>query len=182
MPNDQMLQARGKNEGIDETVIHDVLRNNRRRSVIRALSTSIGSIELRTLAVIIAEEETGTSPPPQSARKSVYNSLHQTHLPKLSREGIVRYESDRKLISLHDRARDVKWYMDVRTPYGGSWATYYRTVAMVGFLLLMLSLLEVPVFGLVDPLLLTVVGLGVVAVSTAYQLLRLPMLYFQRLL
>lgn len=182
MTTDQMLQTRGKNEGIDETVIHDVLRNNRRRSVIRALSMSIGSIELRTLAAIIAEEETGTSPPPQKARKSVYNSLHQTHLPKLSREGIVRYDSDRKTIRLHDRARDVKWYMDVRTPYGSSWATYYRSVALAGFLLTMLSLLEVPVVGLVDPLLWTVVGLGVVAVSTTYQLLRLPMLYLHRIL
>lgn len=181
MSTGQLRQTTGENGGIDETAIHDVLRNDRRRSVIRALSTSVGHIDLRTLASRIAEEETGTVPPPKKARKSVYNSLHQTHLPKLDREGIVKYDRDRKVISLHDEARDVKRYMDVTTPYGGSWSTYYRPLATTSLFLVLLSLLDVPVVGAVDPILLTSVALGLVAASTAYQLWRLRWLYLRSL-
>lgn len=181
MSTGQLRQTTGESEGIDETAIHDILRNHRRRSVIRALSTSVGTIELRTLASRIAEDETGTSPPPKNARKSVYNSLHQTHLPKLDREGIVQYDRDRKVVSLRDEARDVRRYMEVTTPFGGSWATYYRTLATASLFLVLLSLLEAPFVAVLDPILLTSICLGVVAVSTAYQLWRLRWLYFQSL-
>ncbi|HKL29697.1 MAG TPA: hypothetical protein VJ898_10580 [Natrialbaceae archaeon] len=177
----QIRRKIGEEGGIDETAIHDVLRNDRRRSVIRALSTSVGTIELRTLASRIAEEETGASPPPKNARKSVYNSLHQTHLPKLDREGIIQYDRDRKVVSLREEAKDVRRYMEVTTPYGGSWATYYRTLATVSLFLVLLSLLDVPVLEALDPILLTSIGLGVVAVSTAYQLWRLRWLYLRTL-
>ncbi|MFQ3293262.1 MAG: hypothetical protein ACI9PP_000086 [Halobacteriales archaeon] len=181
MSRGKIRQSTGEREENNETAIHDVLRNDRRRSVISALSTSGGHVELRFLADQIAEEETGTSPPPKNARKSVYNSLHQTHLPKLAREGVVKYDRNRKLINLN-QAREVKQFMHVKTPYGGTWSTVYRTIATFGFLIIMLSLLEVPIVARLDPLLWTSIGLGLVAVSTAYQLWPLPMVYFKRLL
>jgi len=178
----QIHRKGGDDGGISETAIHDILRNDRRRSVIRMLSTSVGKIELRALAARIAEEETGVSPPPKNARKSVYNSLHQTHLPKLDREGIIQYDRDRKVVSLSDETRDVRRFMEVKTPFGMTWGTYYRTLATVSLFLVLLAQLEVTLFDAVDPVLLTIVGLGVIAVSTTYQLWRLRWLYVRSLI
>jgi len=177
----QISQKSGKNGEISETAIHDILRNDRRRSVLRALGTSVGTLDLRTLASRIAEDETGISPAPKKARKSVYNSLHQTHLPRLDREGIIQYDYDRKQVRLRDEARNVSRYMDVTTPYGGTWTTYYRTLATISLFLVLLSLLDLPIVGAIDPILLTSLSLGVIAVSTAVQLWRLRWLYFRTL-
>lgn len=102
--------------GIPETEIHDLLRNERRRRTLKNLQRTVGTTTLRDLAERIAEEETGESPPPKNIRNSVYNSLHQTHLPKLHRRGIVEYESDRKTVRLTEEARSVDVYMEVVTP------------------------------------------------------------------
>ncbi|MFT4931506.1 MAG: hypothetical protein ACI91T_001383 [Natronomonas sp.] len=178
-----MSLARTKSKGdLGETDIFEILQNDRRRAVLQVLSTSAGQTDLRTLSRRIAEQETGESPPPKNIRKSVYNSLHQTHLPKLERAGIVEYDTVRKVVALQDDAPYLDRYLQITTPYGGSWSTYYRTIAAVGFLLVLLSLLEVPVIGGVDPLIWTVVGLGVVAAGTAYQLWRLRWLYVKRVL
>ena len=167
---------------MEETDIFEILQNERRRAVIRVLSTSVGKVDLRTLSMEIAKDETGESPPPKNIRKSVYNSLHQTHLPKMEREGIVEYDTVRKVVELQDDAPHLNRYMQITTPYGGSWSTYYRTVATIGFVTVLLSLLDVPVVGAVEPLLWTIVGLVVVAVSTTYQLWRVRWMYLNRIL
>jgi hypothetical protein len=169
-------------DGLEETDVFEILQNDRRRAVLHVLSTSAGQTDLRTLSRRIAEQETGESPPPKNIRKSVYNSLHQTHLPKLEREGIVNYDTVRKVVELQDDAPHLNRYLQISTPYGGSWSTYYRTIATAGFLLVLLSLLDVPAVSLVDPIVWTVFGLGMVAVSTAYQLWRLRWLYVKRVL
>jgi hypothetical protein len=178
-----MSLARSDSTGeLGETDVFEILQNDRRRAVLQVLSTSAGQTDLRTLSRRIAEQETGESPPPKNIRKSVYNSLHQTHLPKLEREGIVDYDTVQKVVELQDDAPYLDRYLQITTPYGGSWSTYYRTIATLGFLLILLSMLEVPVVGLVDPILWTALGLGLVAVSTTYQLWRLRWLYLKRIL
>ncbi len=153
-----------------EEQIHDVLRNERRRAVLTHLQRTIGSVSLRELSVSIAERESGESPPPTDLRESVYNSLHQTHLPKLDREGIVVYDRDRKTVALDESAREVDIYMEVVSPYGITWASFYRALATIGLVVLLSVELEFPVFTRLDPILLITVMLLAVAVSTSYQL------------
>lgn len=103
---------------LSEADIHDILRNDRRRNVIKRLQEHGREISLRELSVHIAEIEAGESPPPSDVRNSVYVSLHQTHLPKLDKEGIVEYDNDQKTIVLQESARQVSLYMEVITQYG----------------------------------------------------------------
>jgi hypothetical protein len=153
-----------------ETEIHDILRNDRRRRVIEHLQESVGTVTLRELAETIAAHESGASPPPRPVRESVYNSLHQTHLPKLDDEGVVDYDEHRKTVDLRPGARDVNVYMEVVTKYGITWADYYRTVATVALVVTLATELGTPVVSAVPTLLWTSIALFVVAVSTAYQL------------
>ncbi|WP_254543489.1 DUF7344 domain-containing protein [Halomarina pelagica] len=153
-----------------ETDIHDVLRNDRRRHVIRELRSRVGIVTLRGLAESIAEREAGESPAPRNVRDSVYNSLHQTHLPKLDDMGIIRYDRDRKTIELDDSARRVCLYMEVATPYGVTWAQYYRTLALLALVAVVLVEVGLVALGESGVLLLACGSLLIVALSTAYQL------------
>ncbi|RBI60995.1 hypothetical protein DMJ13_14770 [halophilic archaeon] len=110
---------------LDESEIHNVLRNERRRRTIEHLREIDGTLTVDELAEHIATLETDESPPPRNVRKSVYVSLHQTHLPKLDDLGIVEYDQRSKELQLTDRAREVEVYMEVVPEHDVSWATYY---------------------------------------------------------
>ena len=164
------MAIRNRYQGIPETDIHDLLRNERRRQVIKQLQDTVGKTTLRDLAESIAERETGESPPPKNIRDSVYNSLHQTHLPKLDNRGIVEYESNRKTIRLTENARSVDVYMEVVTPYGITWSEYYSMLGTLSLLIVFAALVEVPVISTVDPIFFVSVFLVVFGVSIGYQL------------
>ncbi|WP_336036681.1 DUF7344 domain-containing protein [Halobacterium yunchengense] len=155
---------------LPETEIHDILRNDRRRRVLEHLRESVGSVTVRELSEAIAAHEAGESPAPRPLRESVYNSLHQTHLPKLDSEGVVEYDEHRKTVELQARARDVNVYMEVVTKYGVTWADYYRTLATLALALVVASDLGVPLVAAVPGLLWASVALAAIAGSTAYQL------------
>jgi hypothetical protein len=166
---------------INEPEIHDLLRNDRRRAVIDKLSNRVGVVTLRELAEEIAAIETGESPPPRRARESVYNSLHQTHLPKLDERGVVEYDRDRKTVSLKDGARHVTLYMEVVTPYGLTWADYYRTLGVVGLCTVVAASVGVPFFSAVESVFWASLFLVVFAVSVAYQLWKRRWFYLRPL-
>jgi hypothetical protein len=155
---------------LGEAEIHDVLSNRRRKRTLELLKQETGTVELRDLSEWIAETEAGERPAPRNVRQSVYNSLHQTHLPKLDEHGIIEYDKDRKTVTLRSKARRVDLYMEVLTPYGITWSTYYRTLSV-------LSLMGVLAVQLVPAgsqgryaMLIAGVFLAVIALSTAYQL------------
>lgn len=135
---------------LSEHEIHDVLRNERRTRTLRYLRRERRTVTLRELAEALASAETGESPPPRNIRESVYNSLHQTHLPKLDGLNIVEYESNRKLIHLCAAAKQVELYMEVVPDHGVTWATYYRTLGMLSLVVMGLAGLGVPAFGAVS--------------------------------
>jgi hypothetical protein len=159
-----------RSSALAEADIHDILRNDRRRRVLEHLQESMGSVTLRGLAETIAAHEAGESPPPRPLRESVYNSLHQTHLPKLDKEGVVDYDKNRKTVKLQPGARDVNVYMEVVTKYGITWADYYRTLATLSLLVVVAVEMEIPVLEALPVLLVGSAFLAVIAASTAYQL------------
>ncbi|GAA0506217.1 hypothetical protein SAMN04488066_101141 [Halorubrum aquaticum] len=167
--------------GIPETEIHDLLRNERRRQAIKHLQDTVGTTTLRDLAETIAEHETGESPPPKNIRNSVYNSLHQTHLPKLDRRGIVEYESDRKTIRLTEDARSVDVYMEVVTPYGITWSEYYSMLGTLSLFVVLAALIGVPMVAAFEPILWVSLFLAAFAASLGYQLWRERWVYLNAL-
>ncbi|MFC7080861.1 DUF7344 domain-containing protein [Halorussus caseinilyticus] len=117
--------------------IHNVLRNDRRRHAIQHLRDADGPLSVDALAEHIATVETGESPPPRDVRKSVYVSLHQTHLPKLDDLEIVDYDQREQVLELRERAEEVEVYMEVVSEDDISWATYYLGVSVLGVVTLL---------------------------------------------
>jgi hypothetical protein len=155
---------------LGEEEIHDILSNRRRKQTLEMLKNQPGPIALRDLTDWIAQSESGETPPPRSLRQSVYNSLHQTHLPKLDRHGVIDYDQHRKLITLRSKARRVDLYMEVLTPYGITWSTYYRSLSVLSLLAIIADQMDVLGFPGDYSVLVASAFLAIVALSTAYQL------------
>lgn len=168
--------------GIAPQEVHDILRNDRRRKVLKELQRRLEPISLRELSERIATLETGEQPPPRNVRQSVYNSLHQTHLPKLDEKGILEYDKDRKTVSLREPARQVDLYMEVVTRYGITWAGYYRTLGVAALFAVVAAEVGALVLGSLPTLAIASVFLAVFAVSTAYQLWNRRWFYLRSML
>lgn len=157
---------------LPEPIVYEILANPRRRGTIRHLTETAGGrvVSLRDLAAAIAAEETGQSPPPRACRESVYNSLHQTHLPKLDELGILEYDREARAVRIRDSAREVDRCMRLSTPYGLRWEEYYRGLGIVALVAVVAALANAPGVGAVDPLVWASGFLLVYALSASYQL------------
>ena len=95
----------------DETF--ELLKNSRRRMVIRYLMDNEGSATLSEVAEHIAAAENGITVEDLSSdeRKRVYIGLYQCHLPKMDDFGIVEYEKNRGTIDLQDSVSQLEPYM-----------------------------------------------------------------------
>lgn len=157
---------------LPESAVYEILGNPRRRQAIRHLTDTAGgrTVSLRALSTAIAAAETGESPPPRAARESVYNSLQQTHLPKLHELGIVEYDTAARTVRIRDSAREIDRCLGVASPDGFPWAEYYRLLGIVSLLAVVAALAEVPLVSAVDPLLWASAFLLVFALSVGAQL------------
>ena len=164
-----MLRILNDEPSLDRTEIHNILGNDRRRAAIEVLSEKVGSVSLRALSEAIAERETNETPPPRNVRESVYNSLHQSHLPKLDRQGVIDYDRDRKTILLGEDAREVYVHMEVVNKYGITWADFYRSLGVLALLTIVAGSIGVPFISELEPLLIATVFLFVYFISTIRQ-------------
>ncbi len=151
-----------------EADIHDVLRNDRRRMVLELLGEADEPVTARELSEAIAARETGEDPPPRDVRQSVYISLQQTHLPKLSKLGIVAYDEQTKEVRPAENAPEVGVYMEVVPKYGLSYAEYTAGLAVLGALLVVAAEAGVPLLNAVDASWWAVAVFAVLVVSAAY--------------
>lgn len=173
------MAIKQKGPGLSETEAYSILRNDRRRGVIKYLRSSVGDVSLGELAEWIAERETDSSPPPRKKRESVYNALHQTHLPKLDEREIIEYDKRGKRVELND-TRNINRYMNVVNSYGITWGEYYRSIGLIALLVLLAAELNAPMLSQVDTLLWLTAFFVLIAASTIYQLRDQIWLYFQR--
>lgn len=149
--------------------IHDVLRNKRRTWVLEQLQQTRKPIPLRELSEQVATLETGETPPPRNIRESVYNSLHQTHLPKLDNLEIVEYHVDRKVVAQADGFHQVTLYMEVVSADDVTWATYYLTVGVVALVVTTLSSMGLPLFAALSVTVWSILFFALLALSALYQ-------------
>ena len=152
-----------------------LLSNPRRRETVETLlKAGETELSLRDLSELVATRETGCAPAPRTHRASVYNALHQTHLPKLHALDIVDYDPNRKLVRPQPAVRSLSRYVDTVACFGLSWDEYYRLLGIVSLCLVVGVLAELPVVSAVDPLVVTSIALAVFALSAAYQLYKIP--------
>lgn len=160
---------------VPEGDAYALLSNPRRReTVLTLLEAQDAELSLRELSELVATRETGSAPAPRTHRASVYNALHQTHLPKLHAHDIVDYDPNRKLVRPQPAVRSLSRYVDTVACFGLSWDEYYRLLGIVSLCTVVAVLAGFPVVSVVDPLVVTSIALAVFALSAAYQLYKTP--------
>ncbi len=166
------MAALKHSDELEAVDIHDVLSNERRQMVLTLLREDDDEMTARELSERIAELETEETPAPRNIRQSAYVSLHQTHLPKLDELGIIEYDQSSKSVRLHDRADEVSVYMETVPKYGISWSEYYLGMALVGFLLVFASMINVPYISLLSSGAWSLLLFSIIGVSAIYQTTR----------
>lgn len=87
---------------MDSTSLDEALTavaDEHRRAVIRSLDhAEDGTMEIDTLAELVADRVQCETLSPAEHRNRVRIVLHHTHLPKLAKCGIIRYDTDTKRI------------------------------------------------------------------------------------
>jgi hypothetical protein len=77
-------------------------------------------------------------------RRRVYNTLQQTHIPELEDTGIV--ETERREVSLTERAEQLDIYLEVVPARDIPWSEYYLALGAVSLALLVAVVLGIGPF------------------------------------
>lgn len=113
-------------------LVFGILKNSRRRKVLRYLCEHDGTATLSDLAEHIAAIENDTTPAQLSSsqRKRVYVGLYQCHLPKMDDVGVIDYNQARGKIELTDLAPHFEAYLDQDADdHEREWYRYYGAIA-----------------------------------------------------
>lgn len=162
--------SRHEQESIDETTIHTILQNSRRRVALRELTQTGSTMSVRELSELIAEAEAERSPPPRDLRRSIYTTLIQTHLNQLESAGFVDYDEDRKDVRATDAATKLAPFTaDLRGNGRRRRLIAGGTLALVVLSLIVVTGVWVTVPGL-SALLAAIVALAAASITAAYQL------------
>ncbi|AQL44916.1 hypothetical protein BV210_19375 (plasmid) [Halorientalis sp. IM1011] len=129
-------------EELSLDLIFEILKNERRREVIRYLREHEQQVTLSDLAEHIAalENDTDIASITSSQRKRVYVGLYQCHLPKMADMGIVQFNQNRGIVSLGENAPQLYEYLDNQSPDTRPWHEYYLGLSGVGAALFFVSL------------------------------------------
>jgi hypothetical protein len=131
--------------------IFETLSSRRRRYALHYLTQVGDAVTIRELSEQLAAWENGIEcaavTPKQ--RKRVYTALHQTHLPKMDRLGVVSYDNDRGTVALRDHVEEFDIYLDVVTSEDLPWSQFYLALGGVLTALVGIAALGVPPFSVV---------------------------------
>lgn len=127
--NDQYVSAQTQNK-LSKSDIFGVLQNERRRYILEILHKK-GEQSIRSLSEEIAYLEFGAEEPKSSFRKSVYASLHQTHIPKMESLKIIAYNREKDIIELLPAARDFDVYTETVKRGDIPWSQFYLGLSIL---------------------------------------------------
>ncbi len=118
-------------ESISTDEVFALLSNERRRNVLRHLSTNGGEVRLRELATSIAAEENDVDPVEvtYAQRKRLYTSLYQSHLPRMERSGVIEYDRNSGAVTLSPAADTFDAYLEVVGDDEFTWSEFYLGLA-----------------------------------------------------
>jgi len=136
-------------------LVFEVLKNERRRRVLKYLSGQDGTVSLSDLAEHIAAIENDKPETALSSqeRKRVYVGLYQCHLPKMDDTDVIDFDGNRGTIDLGDNAEQLYPFLEAENEQHRPWPKYYLACTAVSLSLFGVALLAVPailapVFGL----------------------------------
>lgn len=131
--------------------VFGVLKNERRRRVLRFLEETEGTVSLSETAerIAAAENDKDVSQISSAERKRVYVGLYQCHLPKMDSMEIVSFNKPRGTIDLGEHADEVFEYLDTDDEESDrSWHAYSATLSGLGLVVLAGAMAVSPMTGL----------------------------------
>ena len=133
--------------------VYDVLRNERRRYALHALTVADGPVAVGDLADRVAawEHDTTVEEVTERERHRVYTSLQQVHLPRLDEADLVRFDEDRGVVDPSPGIETYDVYLDVVGAEEISWSSYYLGLSLVTLAVFVLVSLELYPFTLLPP-------------------------------
>lgn len=84
----------------------ELLRSERRRTILRHLDDSDGSVPIDELTAVIASEEVADDVSPKHRRR-IAIALHHNDLPKLSATSVLTYDRSERVVSLQNKPEPV---------------------------------------------------------------------------
>ncbi|ESP86884.1 DUF7344 domain-containing protein [Candidatus Halobonum tyrrellensis] len=126
--------------------VFSLLSNRRRRYVLYSLRSEDGTTTIGDLATRIAAWEAEVAPAAVGSRrrKVVYNSLQQSHLPRLAENDLVVYDREAGTVDLTDRGARVGDYLARVPGRDRRWGWLYLGLAGVACLVAVAHLGGVP--------------------------------------
>jgi len=131
------------------------LSNRRRRYVLHYLKqhADAEAVPIRTLSEQIAAWENGVEAAAVSSkqRKRIYTALHQTHLPRMDRLGIIKYDANRGTVTMADSLEQFDIYFELTRADDVPWSHVYLGVGAVASALMLGVWLSLWPFTTVSP-------------------------------
>lgn len=127
--------------------VFEILKNDRRRAVLRYMRDVEEEVRLGELAERIAawECDKDVSQITSSERKRVYVGLYQSHLPKMADVGAISYNKPRGKIGPGEHMALFEEYLPTESVDSGSqWTDYHRPI-LLGALILVFAVLAVAI-------------------------------------
>jgi hypothetical protein len=128
--------------------IFETLSNRRRRYSLHYLKRIGEPVTIRDLSEQLAAWENGVEREAvkPKERKRLYTALHQTHLPKMDRLGVVAYDSDRGVVALTETIDQFDIYFDLVAADEIPWSQFYLALGSVATALVAIAALGVQPF------------------------------------
>ncbi|OYR56774.1 DUF7344 domain-containing protein [Halorubrum halodurans] len=143
------LRSAAAEEPVPRETVFEILRNERRRHVLRYLKAHPDRpVAFDDLVEHVAARENDVPPDELTAtqRKRVYSGLTQTHLPMLAERGVIRYDPETRRVDLTDAARRVEFYLEPVPESRIPWSYYFLGLSLVAAALLGSKALAIPPF------------------------------------
>jgi hypothetical protein len=157
-------------EVLPKDVQYDIVRNERRRLVLKFLAEEKNPVSVGRLSEYVAGIENDKDPRmlDSQERKRAYVGLYQCHLPRMDDAGVIDYNKSRGVVALGPHAEEVVAHVEKEDDDEPTWAKLYLLSALLaigGYAVAQLAIGT----GWLAPAIL-VLGLAVVAGIAGYQL------------
>jgi len=131
-------------ETVPEGVVFDILRNERRRRVLKHLDKQDGRTTLGEMAESLAaiENDKPRSQITSQERKRLYVGLYQCHLPRMDKAEAIEFDGDRGTIERTEHTESFLEYLptdDSGHERDNRWISYYLAISTVGAGLLVIN-------------------------------------------
>ncbi|MFC4544559.1 hypothetical protein ACFO5R_21740 [Halosolutus amylolyticus] len=153
--SDDAADAPSEEPAFSKDEIFHLLQNERRRMVLRYLRGTDGPVRMRDVAEQVAawEHDTTVEELTSTQRQRVYIPLYQSHLTKLDEAGVIDYQQNRGIVERKPLADQVDTYLELEPADesaaepgtdGAHWGDYYIGATVVGYVVLLGAVMELP--------------------------------------